>query len=258
MLIVSRAAGNQFSTHDVRLLRAFGTQASVLLERSMLYEEVAAGAILQERSRLAREIHDGLAQHLAFLKMRVAWLQRSSKSDDTSQLKDIESVLETALIEARHAITTLRAEPEGTSTAEAIDAYAQEFGQVSGLTVEVTSDSDVADVGPKTRVELLRVVQEALNNVRKHAQASNVSITILPDGTGMAVTIKDDGKGFSSDQNLNGHFGLEIMRERAESVGGSLDVRSFPDAGTQVCIWVPTHDAGSEVAEEDWVGSPSV
>ena len=102
MLVIDRGEGGEFNTDDVRLLRSFGTQASVLLERSLLYEEVAAGAVLAERSRLAREIHDGLAQHLAFLKMRVAWLQRSPANFDVSHLVDIEGVLETAQIGRAH------------------------------------------------------------------------------------------------------------------------------------------------------------
>lgn len=249
MLIATREGGDEFSTHDIRLLRSFGAQASILLERSLLYEEIEAGAILQERSRLAREIHDGLAQHLAFLKMRVSWLKRSPSSVDAQQLQDVEGVLETALIEARHAITTLRAEPQGTSTVEAIAGYAEEFGQVSGLEVEVSRQGGVAEVGPKTRVELLRVVQEAMNNVRKHACASRIDIEISPRDAGVEVSIRDNGIGFVMEGGIRGHFGLQIMRERAESVGGTLEVQSEPQVGTVVTIWVPGHESESEPAE---------
>lgn len=255
MLVAIRGGADKFSSHDVRLLRAFGAQASVLLERSFLYEEVAAGAILQERSRLAREIHDGLAQHLAFLKMRVAWLQRSPAAVDATQLKDIEGVLETALIEARHAITTLRAEPNSASSTEAIVAYAEEFGQVSGLAVHVDIQSQVPGIGPKARVELLRIVQEAMNNVRKHAHASRIDVGINQQDGGAAVTIVDDGAGFQLDAGREGHFGLEIMRERAQSVGGTLDVESQPGAGTKVQVWVPVHDADLESGERRWLGA---
>ena len=246
LLLASRQSGDEFSTYDVRLLRAYGAQASILLERSLLYEEVAAGAILQERSRLAREIHDGLAQHLAFLKMRVAWLRRAPSSVSARQLQEVEAVLETALIEARHAITTLRSELQSASCAEAIARYAEEFGQVSGLQVMVTGDEHVPEVGPKTRVELLRVVQEALNNVRKHAHANNIWIELKADQRGIEVMIRDDGTGFSSLQSEQGHFGLEIMRERAESVGGQLLLASTPNSGTEVRVWVPSRDMASE------------
>ncbi len=247
-LVVDRLGRSGFSVQDVRLLRAFGVQASVLLERSLLYEEVAAGAIIEERSRLAREIHDGLAQHLAFLKMRVSWLKRSPAALDVGQLIDLETVLETALTEARTAITTLRAEPEGTSTAEAISSYANEFGQVSGLVVEVDAEGEVPEVGPKVRVELMRVVQEALNNVRKHANAKNVIIHITGHDGGMEVSIHDDGTGFSLKEELQGHFGMDIMNERTQSIGGQLDVVSAPRRGTNVRVWVPAQETSAPKA----------
>jgi signal transduction histidine kinase len=238
-LVVDRPLRVDFSPQDARLLRAFGIQASAILERSLLYEEVAAGAIIEERSRLAREIHDGLAQHLAFLKMRVSWLKRSPAALDVGQLIDIESVLETALTEARTAITTLRAEPLGTSTAESIASYAVEFGEVSGLNVDVSIDDGVVEVGPKARVELMRVVQEALNNVRKHAHAENVLIRIQTRNGGLEVAVHDDGAGFTLQSELQGHFGMDIMHERAVSIGGELEVVSAPRRGTKVRVWVP-------------------
>jgi two-component system nitrate/nitrite sensor histidine kinase NarX len=243
-LVVSRTNGDDFGTYEVRLLRAFGSQASMLLERSLLYEEIAAGAILQERSRLAREIHDGLAQHLAFLKMRVAWLQRSRS--DMPELGDIEGVLETALVEARHAISTLRSEPQGTSTVDAIAQYAEEFSQVSGLEVEVDGDEQLPVVGPKVRVELLRVVQEALNNVRKHAQASHIDLDIRAVQGGMRIAITDNGAGFDTERSAQGHFGLEIMKERTESVGGEFGISSTPHVGTEVHVWMPGRELEAE------------
>lgn len=253
MLVVVRPAGDEFSAHDMRLLEALGNQASVLLERSLLYEEVAAGAIVEERSRLAREIHDGLAQHLAFLKMRVSWLQRSNAPIETKQLKDIESVLETALIEARHAITTLRADVQSTTTHEAIQGYAEEFGQVAGLRVAVEGAEDMPEVGPKARVELLRVVQETLNNIRKHAQATEVTVSMSHDDSGVEVSVRDNGHGFQVDQTLEGHFGLQIMSERAQSVNGRFEVVSTPGTGTLVRIWVPRQEAETADAENSWL-----
>lgn len=242
MLVIDRGEAGEFSAEDVRLLRSFGAQASVLLERSILYEEVAAGAVLEERSRLAREIHDGLAQNLAFLKMRVAWLQRSPAKLEVSHLVDIEGVLETALTEARQAITTLRMAPVGTTAADAIMTYAEEFGQVSGLHVETECLDGVPEIGPKARVELLRIVQEALNNVRKHARARYVHVQIAQTDEGMEVRVRDDGVGFMVEEDFQGHFGMDIMSERAQSIGGRLEVTSTPLTGTEVRITVPIVD----------------
>lgn len=237
-LIAVRQGGEAFTGYDIRLIRAFAAHASVLVERSLLYEEAAAGAVLQERSRLAREIHDGLAQHLAFLKMRVAWMQRGGRTIPASDLADIEGVLETALVEARHAITTLRAQPDGTSMVEAIRSYVDEFGQVARICTEVLA-TGIPEVRPQARVEVLRIVQEALNNVRKHAGATRVSVTIESLSDRVSVAVRDNGNGFPSGEHREGHYGLEIMRERAQSLGGDVVIMSAPGQGTEVRVSVP-------------------
>lgn len=244
-LMAARPVDTPFTAGERRLLWIFSAQAASLVDRSLLYEEMAAGAILEERSRLAREIHDGLAQHLAFLKMRVTWLKRASAAIEPDQLQDIEGMLTTALAEARQAITTLRSGPIAAAATEAVQSYAAEFSQVSGLRVVTECREDVPDVGPRARVELLRIVQEALNNVRKHANASAVWIVLENDSGGLGVQIVDDGAGFHPENEHDGHFGTEIMRERAESIGGSLLITSLPGQGTRVSVWVP---AGEEQA----------
>ena len=121
VLVARKPAGNPFAPNDLNLLRSCARQAALLLDRAMLQDEVAAVAVSEERGRLAREVHDGLAQHLAFLKMRVAWLRQSRSQIEVDQLAEVESVLEMALSDARYAISTLRAESEdGASTADAI------------------------------------------------------------------------------------------------------------------------------------------
>jgi len=247
IMSVERGDGPAFTLQERRLLDVFGAEAAALLERSHRYEGVAAAAVLEELSRLAREIHDGLAQHLAFLKMRVAWLQRSTAPVENKSLQDIETVLETALAEARQAISTLRAEPSGTSTAQAICEYARQFAQLSDLKVSIDADDNVPEVAPRARVELLRVVQEALNNVRKHAHSSAVQIQIQRWADSLVVCVQDDGSGFPPGQERGGHFGLDIMTERAESIGGSLEVTSSPGTGTVVCIHVPLQFAAHAV-----------
>jgi two-component system nitrate/nitrite sensor histidine kinase NarX len=205
----------------------------------MLQEGAAAAAVLEERSRLSREVHDGLAQHLAFLKMRIAWLRRSPDMLETEQLADVEKALESALSDAREAITTLRVETRGPSTADAIAGYAAEFGHTSGLSVQVVHDTAIPEIGPKARVELLRIVQEVLNNARKHAKATGVDLQVRARGRGIEVTIHDNGEGFERSAGERGHFGLDIMKERAESIGGHCDVASTPGTGTTVRVWVP-------------------
>jgi len=241
-LVVSRPYLEPFTAHELRLLEAFAAQCSVLLERSLLYEEVAAGAIMEERSRLAREIHDGLAQHLAFLKMRVAWLQRSP-TIDSQQLQDIEGVVATALTEARQAISTLRSDVSDASAVEALASYAREFGQVAGIQSVVRIAEGAPDIGPRARAELMRIVQEALNNVRKHAEAHTVMVDMEPWAGGLRVTVADDGRGFVPEAVGDGHFGAEIMHERAAAIGGWLEIHSQPGRGTEIVVWSPAEQS---------------
>ncbi len=238
-LAVTRPRYLHFSPPDTQVFKALSIQTGLLIERSLLYEEVAVGAVLEERSRLAREIHDGLAQHLAFLKMRVAWLQRSSASVEKKQLHDIEGVLATALTEARQAISTLRSDSGAATTAEAFSGYLEEFGRVSGLDLDVEQDEQLPEVGARVRVELLRVVQESLTNVRKHSGATKVKIEMTHRGNRFTICIEDNGKGFDVTETPEGHFGVAIMRERAESVGGSFQVTSIAGQGTRVEVSVP-------------------
>lgn len=239
ILMVTRTRAFPYSYADTEVFRALSSQTALLIERSLLYEEVAAGAVLEERSRLAREIHDGLAQHLAFLKMRVAFLQRSSASVEIKQLHDIEGVLATALAEARQAISTLRSDTGATTTAEALTEYIHEFGRISSLEVELDPDEHLPEVGPKVRVELLRIVQESLNNVRKHAGATAVKVRLTSADGRFIICITDNGKGFDPGRTPEGHFGVAIMRERAESVGGTFTVSSVPGEGSTVEVSVP-------------------
>jgi len=240
-LTASRSEDAPFQDEDVMVLHVLAAQASLLLHFGLLHDEVAAGAVLKERSRLAREIHDGIAQHLVFLKMRVAWLKRSHtmQPDD---LEDIEGVLETALTEARHAISSLRGSSRTVPTSEAIVSYVEEFAQISGLDVDLRNEEGVPDVGPLGTAELLRIVQEALNNVRKHGRALKVSIILTGRSGGAEVRIQDNGVGFTPADQSSGHFGLDIMREEAQSVGGHLDVRSQAGRGTDVRVWIPARD----------------
>lgn len=238
-IVAERPSGLPFSRGDQNLLAAAAPQIAVLLERCILREEVAAAAVIAERSRLAREIHDGVAQHLAFLKMRLAWLRRGVGDPIAGQLASVESVVEMALAEARYAISTLRSDTHQLPAARAVCDYALEFGHVSGLQVLVNDDDSGADTGPLTRVELVRIVQEALNNVRKHAAATTVTVSVGSEANGLRVTVSDDGVGYRVQDQDAGHFGLDIMRERASSIGGSVEVTSKRGQGTTVSVWVP-------------------
>lgn len=223
---------------DEALLRLAAGRIAPWLVHSQQVKELAAGAVRDERARLAREIHDGVAQYLAFLKMRVAWLRRLGRPVTPEQLEEIGKALDSALTETRYAISTLRADTGSVPLADALRVYAEEFGRVTGTAVTVSAHMGCPEPGAEARSELLRILQESLTNVRKHAQATSVAVDIRPAAGGIAVHIADNGTGLPEEAESAGHFGLAIMRERAESIGGHLSVESGCP-GTTVRVWIP-------------------
>jgi signal transduction histidine kinase len=229
-----------------------------LVERNRQLEalsrEVQRLAVIEERDRLAREMHDGVAQVLAYLLVRLdtieGLLERHRTDDAVAEVRRLRGSSEAAYAEVREAITGLRTRPEAGAAglAAALRHYVAEFGDRCALTATFVADGlegidgAAADLRPEAELQLLRIVQEALANVRKHAQASRVIVRFWRSAAGWHLQVEDDGQGFDTAAPPppgRQHFGLPIMRERAESLGGALEVISRPGEGTTVRAHVP-------------------
>ena len=226
---------------DLRRLRGANTD----LER--LREADAHRISAEERARLAREIHDGLVQDLWLARLtsgRIAEVSRIP-SDARAMLNRLDATLESAQGEARQALITLQAHTEtpfGELMRRFVDDYADRFD------VDVEREIDDA-VNPPSEVqaELLRVCREALNNVRKHADASKVIVALRQEGETLRLVVRDNGKGFDP-ATLNGRgFGMESMRQRAQKISGTLEVRSQPMGGTTVDLELPLAAASANI-----------
>ena len=210
-----------------------------------LFEQVRRLAILEERDRLAREMHDSLGQVLGFvnLKTKVAedLITRGRAPDAGEELAQMRSAVQDAYEEVRQAILSLRTTPHGQGLVSSLREYAGRLREQAGLDVRVES-SDGLDLPSAVEAQVIRIVQEALTNVRKHAGARSVMVRFARAGRDVLVTITDDGRGFdlAAVEAAKGmHFGLLTMRERAESIGGVLGVRSAPGQGTTVELRIP-------------------
>lgn len=211
-------------------------------ETRSLLPGVEARAILEERARLSREIHDGLAQTLAFLKIEIGRAENLLARGETEHaariLKDSSRTIADAYLDARQAIENLRRVPD-----ENLETWlhqaAKDFEELSGLPVE--TDLRLSHNLPvNVQAQLIRIVQEALTNVRKHAQASRVRLAAWEDGEETLIEVADDGRGFSPEDALAAsRFGLRGMRERAESVGAEFQIASRPNGGTTIRVSVP-------------------
>lgn len=212
-------------------------------EHKELLEQLEYKAILDERTRLAREIHDGLAQTLAFLKIEATRMQTYIEKGETNSIaKTLQACYQTlsdAYMDARHAIDDLRRVPD-VDMAAWLSITASDFTTLTGLTVDASNVNLDYVFSNSIKVQLIRIVQEALTNVRKHAQACTVSISAFERGGAVIIEVKDNGRGFSPEDVYRGsQYGLRSMRERAESIGADFQVISSPDLGTTVRLHIP-------------------
>jgi signal transduction histidine kinase len=252
--------GRRFGTRDIEIVTLFAQQAAVAIENARLYERGRELAVAEERNRLAREIHDTLAQGFTgiILQLEVA---KSLLPDDPAaadareRLQKAQELARVSLTEARRSVWNLRPTPlQGRSLPDAVRASLDEWGRTAGVAtacaVEGTSRPLPADV----ETTLLRVTQEALNNIRKHAAATQVDLLLRVEADSVLLRVCDDGAGFSGAgrPEQGGGFGLIGMRERLGRVGGLLTIQSTPGRGTCVEAVVPvgqTADGRRQTAE---------
>jgi signal transduction histidine kinase len=210
------------------------------MEVRRLAEAEFAAAALEERARLAREIHDGLAQELWYAKLKQSRLaQIADFSDEPRQLsQEVEAAIDMALAEARHAVAAMRGGSEAGPLLEMLRRQVEDFSDRFAIRVELVREGTAEpDIGPRAHAELIRIVQEALTNVRKHADATVVRVVVATNDE-LHITISDNGGGFRPDAAPVG-FGLESMRQRADVIGARLSVTSAPHDGSRVELVMP-------------------
>ena len=202
-------------------------------------------AALDERTRLAREIHDTLLQGFTgiALKLVAATSRLPGPPETVAALRDIVALAQKTLVDARRAVWDLRAPPSaGTDFTTALRTAAEDSAGGTGVTLGFQVEGMPRPLNPEVEGACLRVVQEAVANVVKHAAASTVRVRVTYGERRLRVSVTDDGRGFDMGSDLptfGGHWGLLGMRERASQIRGRLRVRSAPGQGTRVVLWVP-------------------
>lgn len=223
-------------------------------ERQRLIEELEAtrerlaaqerrAGVLEERGRLAREIHDTLAQGFISIITHLEAAEVDLPAGSEASRRHLERARSTArenLTEARRLVAALRPEIlEGSSLPAALRRLADRWSEASGARAKVNVTGDHEHLSQDLQVALLRVAQEALSNVRRHARARNVTLTLSYMEDLVALDVQDDGLGFDPGSSPAGGFGLESMRERVESLGGRLVLESEPGEGTTLTVQLP-------------------
>lgn len=248
----------RFGGDDLVLLSRMAVVAALGIENNHLHARSRRAAVLEERSRISREIHDGLAQAMAILAtMARSTRDRVKDSGDARTIENLKAMEQTAheaYLDARRAIRDLRL-GGGPGLVSALKESLRRFGVETGVETEFVMGEAWMEAWPADiSAQVGRIVNEALANVRKHADASRVRLELGAVGAYGVIIVDDDGRGFGPDRTdccaveglaksgLEGedcHFGLRTMRERAESIGGYLRIESVPGDGARVVLGVP-------------------
>jgi signal transduction histidine kinase len=247
------------------LSRANQLLEATLAENAGLHTQLLTQAreagILDERQRMAREIHDTLAQGLTGI---ITQLQAAEQLHEVPEpwrrpFDAVKRLARESLSEARRSVDALRPEPLETGRlSDALTDVADQWSKLHGLTVQVTTTGTVRPITPEAEFALLRTAQEALANVAKHAQATRVGVTVSYLEHEVALDVRDDGRGFDPAELTAGNgppsrdgggkaggFGLTIMRQRIERLSGMLRIESEPGVGTGISAGIPTPPTGS-------------
>ncbi|HEY3310543.1 MAG TPA: histidine kinase [Anaerolineales bacterium] len=250
--------GTAIPGEDLELLASIGAQISEIVANAWLQiklaEKEAARQVLleslvraqeEERARLARELHDGAGQTLTSLLVRLKTLERKSGADGLKpELSNMQDIVSETIEQVRELAYHLRpAALDDFGLEQALETLVQEIMDSSGLQIERDFDTEQLELPAESEVVLYRIAQEGLTNIIRHSKARQVKLSLHPSKNGVRMCIEDDGVGFDparfSPGNGQRHLGLIGMRERAEILGGSLEVYTAPGKGTTVEVFVP-------------------
>jgi two-component system NarL family sensor kinase len=232
------------SAADLQLLSAVGAQASVAIERARLFAQSAELGAMEERNRLAREIHDTLAQGLTAITLQLetaeAMLEADKPDRARSAVHHALSLTRANLEEARRSMMDLRAAPlEGRALAEALKGLADEWRARETLNINFEFSGEGRHLPLRVELSLYRIAHEALNNVAQHAHAGHVHLGLVIASDRARLVVEDDGQGFDPSQTPKDRYGLIGINERVKLLGGVLKLETSPGQGTRVEVDVP-------------------
>jgi len=234
--------GQEPGEDETVFLDAVADQTAVVVENARLFAAAEGKAALEERQRLARELHDSVSQALYGIILGIDAASTLLDRDPgrvTEPLEYVLSLAKTGLAEMRALIFELR--PESLATEGLIAALEKQAALVQArheLAVHVTL-CDEPDAPLEVKETVYRIAQEALNNAVKHAQAEGVKLRLEQDASEILLEVRDDGEGFDPAGSFPGHLGLKSMRERVARLGGTLQIESAPGEGARICARIP-------------------
>lgn len=254
LVVVGSAVERTFGVDEVETLASLANQAAIAIENARLQERLRDLAVVEERERIAREMHDGLAQVLGYVSTKSQaveeYLATGRIDEARGQLGELSGAARSVYVDVREAILGLRSPIDpGIGLVRAVEVYASRFAEASKLAVVVdsTPESQAVALAPEAQAQVFRIVQESLTNVRKHAGARRAGVGIAVEDGALVIRVSDDGRGLATPAGSPAdwpRYGIQTMRERAAAIGGSVEWSSLAGAGVVVRIAVPVAYAG--------------
>lgn len=244
-LILDSAEPGFFNDTHVEILRTFADQAAIAIRNARLYEQAQELAVIEERQRLARDLHDAVSQTLwsaSLLTDTLPALWEVNQQEGRHTLTELQGLIRGALAEMRTLLLELR--PETLVEKDLEQLIRQLINSLVGRTgIEATLNTiGKPDLPPKVHEAIYRITQESINNIMKHAEATELHIEMICEANQIAISIQDDGHGYDIDNILPGHLGIGIMKERAAAVDAKLVIDSVLGTGTTIRVMWPNPD----------------
>ncbi|MFD0559336.1 histidine kinase/DNA gyrase B/HSP90-like ATPase [Stackebrandtia endophytica] len=241
VFLANKISGSEFDERDERILTLFAAHAAIALANARLYERSLELSVVEERNRLARELHDVVAQQLFSLRLTArsaAALLETRPAEAARLLERVEELSGTAIDELRSVIVELRpAELDSSGLVDTVRKFVELAGRTHGVTTEFSAEGELL-LSRAGEVEVLRMVQEAVHNALRHARADLVTVA-LRGGESIVMTVGDNGEGFDPQSGTPRGLGLLSMTERTERLGGRIDIDARPGEGTTVTVTIP-------------------
>lgn len=195
-------------------------------------------AVVEERNRIAREIHDGLGASLSSLIIQSEYLLQLAPREELllREIRELKTSAEESIEELRRNLSMMREDFELT---QALEDHIKTFSDRTQLAISFQRFGAIEKLSPDAQLALFRVLQEALSNAARHAEAKRIEVKLMFDSGKVHLSVKDDGRGFDARQPKPGHYGLLNMRERASKIGGELVIDSAPGEGAQISFSIP-------------------